>query len=232
MATKTIWRKFRLYKRFELDIWGFYTMRPNKNNKISKLFNAWHLEKSQYLRNKRLRYIYRIDLDKPARVRKRHKWRFLSRKLTKLFYMTLTKRQSRKLARVASRKEGSWESNFIMLIEGRIISVLYRMQFLLNVFELRFFIRGGNVLVNNKLLTYHNAAITYADIVRLKKWTSHNIRYALIKRLRDMSFFFNIPRYMIISYKLMFGFIYQEPKRRDLSYPIAAVDIYRCADVY
>lgn len=42
--------------------------------KIGKLFNAWDVEREEYRMQRRLRHIYRIDLDQPARVRKRQKW--------------------------------------------------------------------------------------------------------------------------------------------------------------
>lgn len=107
------------------------------HTKAGKLFNAWDVERIEYRKQRRTRHIYRIDLDQPARIRKRQKWGFATRRLSRLFYLTLSYSQFKRLAAVASKREGSWESSFIMLIENRVLGMLYRMQINMNVFELR-----------------------------------------------------------------------------------------------
>ena len=136
------------------------------------------------------------------------------------------------MAVTASKKEGSWESSFIMLVENRIIGMLYRMQVIVNIFELRLFILSGKVIVNNKKLTYYNAPVGYGDIVRFDSRLSTFLRYSVIKRFAKRALYFNIPRYMFVSYKLMFGFVYKEPRKADLAFPLNVIDVYRSADFY
>ncbi len=119
-----------------------------------------------------------------------------------------------------------------MLIENRVLGMLYRMQINLNVFELRWFVLLGKVLVNNKKITYYNAAIDYFEILRFNLRTSDFLRSEIIERFKLDYFFFSIPRYMFISYKHMFAFVFKEPKKRDLAFPNKAVDLYRSADYY
>jgi len=88
----------------------------------------------------------------------------------------------------------------------------------------------GNVLVNNKKITYCNAAIRYFDIVRFTDRVADLLRAKIVERFKINSTFFSIPRYMHISYKYMLGFVYKEPKRTDLVFPIKAIDVYRSAD--
>lgn len=232
MVLKIVWRKVRLYKRFELDIWGRRILYLLGRTKVAKLFNAWDIERQEYRRQKRLRHIYRIDLDQPSRVRKRQKWWFVTRRLSRLFYLTLSYAQFRKLAKVASRAEGSWESSFIMLVENRVLGMLYRMQINMNVFELRWFVLSGKVLINNKKVTYCNAPVAYFDIMRFSVRTAELLRAQIIERFKMNATFFSIPRYMCVSYKYMLGFVYREPKRVDLVFPIKAIDVYRSADYY
>jgi len=232
MVLKVIWRKVRLYKRFELDIWGRRILYLLGRTRVAKLFNAWDIERQEYRRQKRLRLIYRIDLDQPSRVRKRQKWWFVTRRLSRLFYLTLSYAQFRKLAKVASSSEGSWESSFIMLVENRVLGMLYRMQINMNVFELRWFILSGKVLVNNKKVTYCNAPVRYFDIVRFPDRIANSLRSQIIERFKLGSTFFSIPRYMYVSYKYMLGFVHSEPKRIDLLFPTKAIDVYRSADYY
>lgn len=90
----------------------------------------------------------------------------------------------------------------------------------------------GNVLVNNRKVTYYNAAIDYFEILRFNTRVADTLRAQIIERLKIGSFFFGVPRYMYISYKHMFAFVFREPKRRDLAFPVKAVDVYRGADFY
>jgi ribosomal protein S4 len=233
MVLKVIWRKVRLYKRFEMDIWGrrlLYSF--GKSSRMAQLFNAWDAEREEYRTGRRSRLVYRVDIDQPARIHKRQKWAFVTRRLSRLFYLTLSYAQFRKLAKVASRLEGSWESSFIMLVENRVLGMLYRMQINMNVFELRWFVLRGNVFLNNRAVTYYNAAVDYFVILRIKEKLVIKLRAALVERFKIEALYFGIPKYMFVSYKYMFAFVYKEPKRSDLSFPIKAIDVYRSADFY
>lgn len=232
MVLKMIWKKVRLYKRFEIDIWGRRMLFLLGKTKVGKLFNEWDVEREEYKRQRRMRHIYRIDLDQPARVRKRQKWWFVRRRISRLFYLTLSYAQFRALARTASKIEGSWESSFIMLIENRVLGMLYRMQINMNVFELRWFVLLGNVLINNKKVTYYNAAVKYFDILRFRVVSTWLLRASIIEKFKSGVTYFNIPRYMFVSYKHLFAFVYKEPKRGDLVFPNKAIDVYRSADFY
>lgn len=119
-----------------------------------------------------------------------------------------------------------------MLIENRVLGMLYRMQVNMNVFELRWFVLSGNVLVNNKKITYYNAAVKYFEILRLNPRISDVVRSTIIERFKAESTYFGVPKYMFVNYKHMFAFVYKEPKRVDLVFPIKAIDVYRSADYY
>ena len=88
----------------------------------------WKKDRRAYYLSKRMRYVYEIKKMKRPKARKKAKRKFLMRKMTKLFYLTLSYHQFRRLALKAAAMEGSFESNFIMFIECRVIGILYRMQ--------------------------------------------------------------------------------------------------------
>ncbi len=108
--------------------------------------------------------------------------------------------------------------------------MLYRMQFNPNIFKLRWSILHGKVLVSNKKVTYCNAPVRYLQVLRFNKRESFFFKYSLFQRIDEGVIFFGKPRYMYISYKLMFGFVFKEPKKNDLVFPIKAIDVYRSAD--
>jgi hypothetical protein len=200
--------------------------------KLGNMFNAWDLERAEYRRLRRSRYIYRIDLDVPARRRKTQRGWFVARRLSRLFYLTLSYSQFRKLATIASKREGSWESSFIMLVENRVIGMLYRMQIHMNVFELRWFVLTGKVFVNNKKITYYNALVDYFKILRFNARTALFTWYIIVERFKAGFTYFSTPRYMCVSYNRMLAFVFREPKRVDLVFPIKIIDVYRSADYY
>lgn len=86
--------------------------------------------------------------------------------------------------------------------------------------------------MNNKIITYCNAPVQYFDIVRFPERTADTLRTQIIERFKTGATFFGIPRYMYVSYKYMLAFVFKEPKRRDLAFPIKAIDVYRSADYY
>lgn len=180
-----------------------------------------------------MRYVYDLRFTKRRRHKKRMKRKFLSRKFTKLFYLTLSFRQFRNLALRAADMEGSFESNYLFLIEGRIITMLYRMHWLFNIFQMRQFIFNKNVLVNNKIVSLPNFSVKLGDVVRLNSATmKKKIRLDIVRRLSQKMFFFNVPRFLYVNYKLMFGVFCDEPLKNDLAYPVKYIDVYRGADIY
>lgn len=71
------------------------------------MFNVWDQERAAHRNQRRVRYIYRIDQDQPSRVRKRFKLSFAAYRLSRLFYLTLSYAQFRRLSSTASGLEGS-----------------------------------------------------------------------------------------------------------------------------
>lgn len=233
MTVKIIWRKMRLYKKFEMDIWGFHYLAPQNSTQVSRMLIKLKKDRRAYYRSKKMRFVYDLRYIKPPKKRKRFPTQFLSRKFTKLFYLTLSFSQFRKLSRLAGKMEGSYESNYIRLVECRLLTLLYRMHWLYSVFQLRPFIFNKNVLVNNEVVTLCNFSIDFGDIVRLKDpFVESRVRFDIVRRFSQRMLFFNVPRFLYVNYKFMFGTLIQEPKKEDLAYPQKVMDIYRGADVY
>lgn len=230
MVLKVIWRKFKLYKRFGIDIWGKRLVSVNPNISVLKLFNTWAIQRFTFKKFKRIRFIYRIDTERHKRFFFSKKKRFVTHRVARLFYLTLSYLQFRLLLKRASSYEGSLESNYIMILENRLVSLLYRMQINMNIFELRWFVYQRKVFVDNKIIDYTNASVQYFSIIRFNKYDKQKIKNAILARFKRKLMYFNIPRYLVINYKLLFAFVFKEPKRKDIKFPIKIIDIYRGAD--
>lgn len=97
--------KFSHYRRFELDIWGacFNDVRALRVTKYTHEKELALIVKSPYLKffyklwaRRRLlssshkkRYIYRLDMLPPDRPKRRYNARFLSIRITRLYFITL-----------------------------------------------------------------------------------------------------------------------------------------------
>lgn len=125
----TIKHKFNIYRRFEQDIWGIcYTDTRVKQLKIVTQLEDVKKIKSPYFRffyklyyekkkrwelNKR-RYIYRLDILPVKRKRKHFKKRFLSIRLTRLYFLTFQDYQFRKLFKRATKMDGIWKLTIVI----------------------------------------------------------------------------------------------------------------------
>ena len=222
----TIKRRFGIYKRFEKDIWGLSFSNFNATNKVTQFFSKLYLEKQEYSQRKRRRYVYRIDIIKPTAKKKMMKWRFVSLRLLKLFFLTLQYRQFRRIARVSMKKDGLFQNHFCANLEGRIVSFIYRTNFMYNMFEIITFVKHANVYVDGVLIDYVNYVVRVGQFVTFKRGVRRFFRHNLIRRFRTKGVIFNSPRYMFVNFKLFFAFMERYPFNRDLAYPIK-LDVYR-----
>lgn len=179
-----------------------------------------------------MRYVYRIDLNKSFAFKKRQKAVFVAYRASRLFYLTLSYLQFRHLVERSSNSEGSWEGSFIMLVENRLIGLLYRMQINMNIFELRWIVYRRKVYVDNKIVDYVNAAVPYFTVVRFNNIDAEFFIESIMERFCRRLMFFNTPRYLCVCYSLLFAFAFAEPTRRDLAFPVKFVDVYRSMDYY
>lgn len=134
----------------------------SKDSDLTKFFFRLYLNKQDFRHNKIRRYIYRIDIVNPKRRKKFMKFRFITLRLVKLFYLTLKYKQFRSYAALASRKDGFFQFNYCYFIEGRLLSLIYRTNFITSMFEIIEYIKQGRVLVNGKVLSYVNANVKMA----------------------------------------------------------------------
>jgi hypothetical protein len=117
------------------------------------------------------------------------------------------------------------------LLEGRLLPIFYRTNFLANLFVIISFIKNKNVFINFKKISYSNALVQVGSFITFKKKLKKYIFNFLYKRIIAKAILFNRPRYLFISYIFAFSFILKKPKKKDLIYPIA-IDIQRITGYY
>jgi len=120
----TVKHKFTIYRRFEIDIWGFcFSSIENLDLEDKKFINSLsdlYLIRSPFLKffyklyyerakfrsfmNKRLVYKFHGPVFK--RKKKKFNWRFVSIRLTRLYFLTFQDYQFRRLFKKAMKLDG------------------------------------------------------------------------------------------------------------------------------
>ena len=238
--------KIIIYRRYAYDIWGFChadwrgPIWDKKNNKV-KIYTYLRSPKSWLVRffflldeeveskkfDRLRRYIYRIDIITRSTHRKPQNKKFISLRLARLYFLTLADYQFRNLFKKASKLDGNLDSNYCMLIECRLLSLLYRTNLLFNFFDIIKFIKHDNIIINYKYSLNHiNAIIPRNAFITFRRKTEYRMKAILIKRLKRRSLLFSQPRFIFVSYKYFFFYLCKLPYLKDIVYPIS-MDISR-----
>lgn len=220
-------KKLRLYKMFEADIWGDQMM-DFKDNKIGRyLFNKLKSKLIRFYKAKR-RYIYRIDIiERSVKVRRRN-WKYLTYKRARLFYWFFNYKMLKKIDNKARRKRQHNLAFFILYLECKASIIIYRLFFVLSIFEVKKFIERKLFLINKKPAKLLTTKVWFYDLLQVStKLKEKQIRFNLKTRIKKGAIYTKNPRYIYMNYGLFYGFIYKMPKIRDLAFPKNCLDYFR-----
>ena len=227
---KLIKYQFKLYKRFELDVWGLLNSNPVFGHPVVRFFQDSYKYRAERAKRRFRQFIYRIDIINPDKTHKRKKWKFVSMQLVKLFYKGVSQRKVYKFSNLSSSSSGLWVDNFLLLIESRISTLLYRVNWIPNILFLNQFLSHKSVLLNSKSPTTVNFIVKPFQIVRLVPNIQAKLCLNFKFRLINNMVYFNTPRYLFMNSKIMFFCIFRNPNLKDISFPVL-LDIYRLNDM-
>lgn len=231
-------QKTKCYKKFEKDIWGLGFNEP-KGHRFTNFWTVWlfrffyrlRLKRKRYWWSQRGRFLY--ILDKPfifkKKIRLKKKW--ITIRLVRIYFLTIKDHQFRCLFKKASKLDGNLESNYCYLLEGRILHIFYRTNFLTDLFWIMDFIKNGNVLLNKNSITFYNIIVNIGTFITFKnKWKKY-LYTRLKKRAKIRALLFNTPKYLHISYRLLYAILLRKPQKTELVYKVP-LDIQRITGYY
>lgn len=202
-----------------------------KGRKISRIldfFYSIYTNRRKWYQNRQQRYIYRLDIIDIPKRRKHLKERFISLRLVKLFYITMSYRQFRTMAMSMRRKLGNFEENYLLSLEGRLVSTLYRTSFIASPFLCIQLVKEGYILVDFAYRGETEFKVPLLNIITFDKLAKKIIYVSLLMRLAKKRSLFNPPGYLFVSYIFLFAYTQRYPRRKDLVFPIS-VDFNRAA---
>lgn len=221
--------KFKLYRRLLLDVWGLIFSSDFRLNKLTGLLYSTFLVRSGTRISKEMARFLWLSCSVNSFKPRYHK--FLSLYLLRLFYFGVQRKYFNKLVVLASRREGFLVESFLVLLEFRLSSVLYRSFFFFDIIGMKRFLQVLPVFVNKKRIVWVNYMLHIGDLVHLLPSDWLNLRHGIFLRLRADRFYCNIPSYMFVSFIFMFVLLIRLPRYEDINYPVG-LDIYRCMDLF
>jgi len=132
--------------------------------------------------------------------------------MLKCYYLVLKLAHFRKFRLKAIKQLGSYEENYLNFIEGRLFMLLYRSNFVNNIFMLKSLMELGLFLINNKP-GYHSHVYTRpGDIISILPKYFHLLKNDLILRVEQDMVLRSPIQYLLVNYHFMFIFILFKPR--------------------
>jgi len=118
------------------------------------------------------------------------------------------------------------ENNYCLLLECRLIAIIYRTNFMSNIFEIIKFIRYGYIFFDFKKLIHVNSTFKKLSFITCFRPLVKRLKTNLLLRLKTESVMFNTPKFLYISYYFYYVYLRQLPLRKHFVYPFR-LDIQR-----
>jgi ribosomal protein S4 len=118
----------------------------------------------------------------------------------------------------------------LLLLESRVVTLLYRSFFFFNFFQLKQLFLRGFVLVNRVSVRFFNERVRLGDIVHIGSPFVSMVRNNVLLKVSNKMVVRGLPRYLFVSYIFMFVLLCRYPRYMDVFFPVG-FDVYRCLEL-
>jgi small subunit ribosomal protein S4 len=208
--TKRLKQKYRICRQVGEDLWG-------------RFFNINYKKRSGQHGNNRKKikeFAYIFNKNKKKRITSVSKYEFLY-KLRK-FYSNISKKQFNNLNKNnnllnINNKFNIHSKYLLTLLEKRLDSFIYRINWTSSFFSARQLISHGHVLVNGQLITNSSHLLNIGDKVEIKKKSFNFVKNLIISNLN--SIYINSPSYIEVNYDILTAIFINNPHSNYIPYP-------------
>jgi len=128
--------------------------------------------------------------------------------------------------------DGNFEINYLRFLEGRVFSIVYRLNISSDIFWLLHFIKEGcNFFLDSKALSILNTLIPIGKMITFRKQLHIKMVQKIIRRIKYKTLLFPTPKFLYASYTFFYFYLLRYPQRQDLVYPFA-IDLQRITGYY
>lgn len=210
--TKRHKQKYRICRQVGEDIWGRFIGREINFKKRSGQHGS--------VRKKVKEFAYFFRDKKKKRIFSVSKYEFLY-KLRK-YYSNISKKQfyglynNNKILNINNRNN-KHSKYFLVLLERRIDTLIYRVHWATSFFNARQIINHGHVLVNNKVVTNPSYILNIGDKIEIKKNSFSIIKDNILKNINNI--YVNTPSYIEVNYNILTAMFLYNPHYSYIPYP-------------
>ena len=148
-----IWGRFGLKDKLKSEKWQDIYLKSTPLPNKRELRKPKHLRKLKALKKTYLRQSFRMKLTEKQKLR--------------YFYGNPSTRVLKKFNKIAIKKDKyELTTNFTKILESKLDVILYRSNLITNIFQCKYLIRTGRILVNDKLIKNSNYLIKTGDIIK------------------------------------------------------------------
>ena len=140
----------------------------------------------------------------------------MAKQKLKKYYANMNETQFRRAYEEASRKRGDTAENLIGLLEQRLDTIIYRLNFAPTPFAARQLVGHGHVLINGRRLNIPSARLREGDTVELTE-RGKNMPMVLETLQRPER---DVPEYLQLDVKNFKATFVRVPKMQDVPYPV------------
>jgi ribosomal protein S4 len=223
-------RRNKFYKQVLLDVWGYHKL----YKKISKLIHFMKIIRDHRRERNllfRREFVFNFKRRIWFRFKKRFKYKYIAHRFLYNFFLIVRRRNYIKYRVIARKKKGYFFKNYIVFLEGRLFMLIYRSNFVNNIFKLKFIIDRGIFLVNGEKKYYSNYIVKVGELVQVDFKYKKYLIADMLMRFNFKNILWNHARYLFVNYKFFFIFFLRAPKIAELKYPIK-LDVYKGGDIY
>lgn len=212
-------RKDFICRKYEDDLWGNVLLK-GKNNRLTNLVQ-WKVlprrEKKMYRE-----YLHRLRKSRkmPAKI-------MMWRQKIMCFYGKLNKAQYKKLCKKVvflrkgrSNKDRDLDKvDYLFVMEQRLNSLVYRMNFVGTMHEGRQCILHGVFMVNERVVRSPNYLVKRGSYISIHPSYRSRMRKKLLNRYSNNKILCNYPKYIEVNYNIMCGFFIGDVTVESVPYP-------------
>lgn len=230
-------KRGKFYRRIRLDLWGYYAMyykeRIRERRRIDHTILYWVRLKTiwwNYKKYMRGKYVFRLWNRPRLLKRKKLKKEYIRPRYLRSFYMVLKKKTYVKYVKIAMRGKlvRGFVSTYLGYLEGRLFTVIYRLNIVNNIFMVKSLINLGVFYINFKKKKHINTKLNLGDFLHIDDSWKKIIKKDIALRLKKKMISRNIKNYYSNFIQLYF-FFYKAYNVKEINYPIR-IDLYRAID--
>lgn len=221
----------KFYRKTMLDVWGIsYTYKkPTREIKFIRMMERERTFRKWYYRKE---IVYSLKKKIRFRRKKREKTKYLLPRFLKHFYLILKLDDLRKIQRKAITKKGTFEANFLTMLECRLFMIVFRIHWITNIFIIKSMVDQGIFTVNGIRKRHSNFVAHVGDIISVYIYYNLLLQEDLVMRYKRRIVFCNTPDHMFINHKLMLSVFLRDPMYEDFVFYTDKLDIFLGSEYY